>query len=63
MTPDPNAEVYEDDEGMWRWRLQGANGEIIAIGEAYTRKADAQRGLQTALEAAADVLLDDERED
>lgn len=24
--------------GDWRWRLRGANGEIIAHGESYTTK-------------------------
>ena len=27
----------------WRWRLKGANGEIVAQGEAYSRKADCLR--------------------
>ena len=37
-------EVYQDALGEWRWRLQAANGEIVAgSGEGYTRKSDALR--------------------
>lgn len=32
--------VYKDTQGSWRWRLQAANNEIIASGEAYSNKAD-----------------------
>jgi hypothetical protein len=38
-------EVYLDTSGKWRWRLIGANGEIVAQGEGYTRKADAYRAV------------------
>jgi uncharacterized protein YegP (UPF0339 family) len=37
-------EFYEDQAGEWRWRLRGANGEIVAdSGEGYTRERDAVR--------------------
>jgi uncharacterized protein YegP (UPF0339 family) len=40
-------EVYEDAAGGWRWRRIAANNEIIAdSGEAYTRKADAERAAE-----------------
>lgn len=28
---------------QWRWRMVAANGEIIAHGESYKRKIDAER--------------------
>jgi uncharacterized protein YegP (UPF0339 family) len=31
-------EIYKS-KGKFRWRLKGDNGEIIASGEGYTRKA------------------------
>ena len=37
-----NVEVYRDDSGEWRWRRVADNGEIVATGEAYTRKHDAR---------------------
>lgn len=35
-------EVYATSDG-WRWRLKSGNGEIMASGEAHTRKSDAVR--------------------
>lgn len=40
-------QIYRDIAGGWRFRVKGGNGEIVAQGEAYTRKADAQRGVDT----------------
>ena len=41
-------ELYEDNAGQWRWRLRHRNGNIIADGgEGYTRKYNAQKGLQS----------------
>lgn len=36
--------VYRDRKGQHRWRAVARNGEIIAQGEAYTRRHDAKRG-------------------
>lgn len=38
-------EIWEDDEGQWRFRVKGRNGEIVAWGEAHTRPEDAERSL------------------
>lgn len=38
-------EIFRDKDGGWRFRVIGRNGEIIAASEAYTRPADAKRGL------------------
>ena len=35
--------VYEDEAGQWRWSAVAANNEIVAEGEAYTRREDAVR--------------------
>lgn len=56
----PNHELRP--EGGWRWRLVGRNGKILAdSGEAYTRKADVKRALDTTrqaiLEAGAPIDL------
>lgn len=53
MTNRPHFETFKDTDGEWRWRLKGANGEIVATSEAYTRQADAVRGINDAREAAA----------
>lgn len=49
------ASVYRDQAGEYRWRLAGANGEIVATGEGHTRAADARRayaGVERAVLAA-----------
>jgi len=42
------ATIFEDSSGEWRWNVRAGNGEIIAQSEGYTRKADAERGLNDA---------------
>ena len=38
--PNPKFEVYADKAGKTRFRLKAANGQVIAVGEAYeTKKA------------------------
>jgi len=32
--------VYRGEDGEWRWRRIARNGEIIASGEGYVRRAD-----------------------
>ena len=38
-------ELYKSG-AEYRWRLQAANNEIIASGEAYTTKAAAEEGIE-----------------
>ena len=45
-------EVYPDAGGAFRFRLRAANGEIVAVGEAYTSRRDARRGCEAVLIAA-----------
>ncbi|MBJ7535829.1 DUF1508 domain-containing protein [Rhodomicrobium vannielii ATCC 17100] len=37
--------IWKDAAGEWRWRLQGANNEIIASGESYKNKADCEAAI------------------
>lgn len=41
-------EIYRSRKA-WRFRLKGRNGEIVAQGQAYTRRADAKRGAERVL--------------
>ena len=43
-------DLYRVGDG-WRWRALGDNHEIIASGEAYTRKVDAVNALRLLLGA------------
>jgi len=43
--------IYKAKDG-YRWRAKKRNGKIIAEGgEAYTRKAGAERAVETVIEA------------
>ena len=43
----PSFEYYCARRADWRWRLRAGNGEIIAHGQGYTRKADVLRAIRT----------------
>lgn len=38
MSAMPKFEIYQDTAGKFRFRLKAANGEVIAVGEAYESK-------------------------
>lgn len=40
-------ELYADKAGKYRFRLKAANGEIIAVSEAYESKASARNGIES----------------
>jgi uncharacterized protein YegP (UPF0339 family) len=43
----PKFEVYTDSAEKYRWRLKAPNGEIIALGEAYSSKANCMNGIDS----------------
>ena len=43
--PNPKFEVYADKAGKTRFRLKAANGQVIAVGEAYETKKAALAGV------------------
>lgn len=51
----PRVDFYEDEAGEWRWRLRGANGEIVATGEGHRDKQDARRAFDRIPELASDA--------
>ena len=40
--------LYRGQDGAWYWRAVAANGEVIASGEAHTRKWGAKRAAKRA---------------
>jgi uncharacterized protein YegP (UPF0339 family) len=46
-------EVYQDKAGKHRFRLKAANGEVVAVGEAYESQSGAHAGC-AAVQRAAD---------
>lgn len=50
--------VYRDIARQWRWRLQTANGRIVADGaQGYRTERHAQRAALSAMQAMAGASL------
>lgn len=47
MSAMPKFEIYVDSAGKYRFRLKAANGEIIAVGEAYESKDGCKNGIES----------------
>lgn len=47
MSAMPKFEIYQDDAGKFRFRLKAANGETIAVGEAYESKDGCKNGIES----------------
>ena len=43
--PEPKFELYKDKAEKFRFRLVAANGETIAVSEAYESKAGVKNGI------------------
>ncbi len=58
QTSQAQFELYEDQDGEWRWRLRHRNGNIIADGnQGYARKHDAQQGIRAVRRDALGATL------
>jgi uncharacterized protein YegP (UPF0339 family) len=53
-------ELYTDAAGKYRFRLKAANGQIIAVGEAYESKASALNGIESVKKNAAEAAVVDQ---
>lgn len=56
----PKFELYQDKAGEYRFRLKAANGEIIAVGEGYTTKANCKNGIASIGRNAPDAEVVEE---
>ena len=52
-------ELYTDAAGKYRFRLKAGNGEIIAVGEAYSSKTAAMNGIDSIKRQAAEASVHD----
>jgi len=50
-------EIYKDAKGEYRFRLKAANGEVIAVGEAYSSKQACVNGVESVKKNAADAEI------
>jgi uncharacterized protein YegP (UPF0339 family) len=50
----PAFEVFQSARGKqpWRWRLRGANGEIVCQSEGYVSRYNARRAARRLVEIA-----------
>lgn len=48
-------EVFQDAGGEHRFNVHAANGEIVGVGEGYTRAADAERGFEALAYACTEI--------
>ena len=47
-------ELYSDKAGEFRFRLQNAGGDILAVSEGYVKKDSAKNGIESVRKNAAD---------
>lgn len=52
-------ELYKDKADKYRFRLKAANGEIIAVSEAYNQKASAENGIDSVRRNAQTATVSD----
>lgn len=57
MSGSAYVEVYRDRTGAYRWRLVGANHEIVATGEGHARASNAKRAFYVAQRICGDGVF------
>jgi len=50
-------EIYEGEDGAWRWRLRAPNGEILASGQGFREKRDCERSVNLVKMYAAEAEI------
>ena len=56
----PKFEVYTDNAGEFRFRLKATNGQTIAVGEGYKKKASCLNGIESIKKNAVDAKIVEE---
>ena len=56
----PKFEIYADKAGEFRFRLKATNGQIIAVSEGYTAKANCLNGIESVQKNAVDAEIIEE---
>lgn len=55
-------ELFEDASGAWRWRLRAANGEILAVSEAYSSQGKATQTAKLVRSSDYEIHIEEPRE-
>jgi len=56
----PKFEMYQDKGGEFRFRLKARNGEIIAVSEGYSSKANCENGIESVKKNALEAEIVEE---
>ena len=56
----PKFELYKDKSEQFRFRLKARNGEVIAVSEAYTTKANCKNGIASVMKNVVDAQIIEE---
>ena len=60
--PEPVFEWFKDKAGKYRFRLKAANGEIIAVSEAYNSKEGLENGIESVKKNASIAKIKETKE-
>ncbi len=58
----PKFELYKDKSEQFRFRLKARDGEVIAVSEAYTTKANCKNGINSVIKNVVDAQIIEEIE-
>ena len=47
----PRFQIWEDEDGLWNWRLVGGNSQMIATGKDYSIKSSAETAVCNTVKA------------
>ncbi len=47
-------ELYQQKNGKWAFRVKASNGQIVATGQGYTKRASARSTLEKLIKGAYD---------
>ncbi len=54
-----NFEVYQDSKGKYRFRLKAANGQTVAVSQAYQKKGSCLNGIESIRACAPDAKIEE----
>lgn len=55
----PRFELFQDNQGEWRFRLRASNGEIICQSQGYSSKQAAKGGIEAVARCAFAAYVKD----
>lgn len=57
MSKQPKFHIYQDAQGLWRWRLKAANGRIITRStKGYNTEAGVRRDVDTVINTVLAIV-------